>query len=107
MSPQPARVTPTATSGTSSTPNASLLLKSEIKDELNTETVQQQDESDQELIKNYPVQPHVDHEKFIPNNEFTPDYVNLLQMVQSRIEKLVENPNQKDNLEGIFFTRFQ
>ena len=46
--------------------------------------------------ENYPVQS--DHQDFIPINEFTPEYVNLLQKVQDRIA----NPRQDDNLESIF-----
>ena len=49
-----------------------------------------------ESQESYPVQS--DHQDFIPVNEFTPEYVNLLQKVQDRIA----NPRQDDNLESIF-----
>ena len=49
-----------------------------------------------ETQESYPVQS--DHQDFIPVNEFTPEYVNLLQKVQDRIA----NPRQDDNLESIF-----
>ena len=49
-----------------------------------------------ETQESYPVQS--DHQDFIPVNEFTPEYVNLLQKVQDRIA----NPRPDDNLESIF-----
>ena len=54
---------------------------------------EEEEESIQE--ENYPVQS--DHHEFIPVNEFTPEYVTLLQKVQDRIA----NPRQDDNLESI------
>merc|ERR1712051_101668 len=47
--------------------------------------------------KDFPVQGEVNHQKFMPVSEFTPDYVKLLQAVQNRIE----NPQENDNLESI------
>ena len=57
----------------------------------NNESSMEEDESPE----SYPVQS--DHQDFIPVNEFTPEYVNLLQKVQDRIA----NPRQDDNLESI------
>lgn len=45
----------------------------------------------------YPVQGEVNHDKFMPVSEFTPDYVSLLQKLQDRIS----NPREGDNLESI------
>ena len=47
--------------------------------------------------KDFPIQGEVNHQKFMPVSEFTPDYVKLLQAVQNRIE----NPQENDNLESI------
>ena len=58
----------------------------------NNEFSMEEDESQE----SYPVQS--DHQDFIPVNEFTPEYVNLLQKVQDRIA----NPRPDDNLESIF-----
>ena len=52
-------------------------------------------EEEEESQESYPVQDN--HQDFIPVNEFTPEYVNLLQKVQDRIA----NPRQDDNLESI------
>ena len=58
----------------------------------NNESSMEENESQE----SYPVQS--DHQDFIPVNEFTPEYVNLLQKVQDRIA----NPRPDDNLESIF-----
>ena len=68
---------------------------SESFDENHPTAENQSSMEEEEPQENYPVQS--DHQEFIPVNEFTPEYVNLLQKVQDRIA----NPRQDDNLESI------
>ena len=66
-------------------------IKSEVEEEEEMEV------EGEDYQKDFPIQGEVNHQKFMPVSEFTPDYVKLLQAVQNRIE----NPQENDNLESI------
>merc|ERR1712008_610398 len=67
----------------------------EIKSEVDEE--EEMEVEGEDYQKDFPIQGEVNHQKFMPVSEFTPDYVKLLQAVQNRIE----NPQENDNLESI------
>merc|ERR1740129_1294756 len=79
------------------TPNSTNQQNNDIKSEEEEEEEMEVKIEGEDYQKDFPVQGEVNHQKFMPVSEFTPDYVKLLQAVQNRIE----NPQENDNLESI------